>query len=380
MDFETFKEELREDVKRALEEKTDSEYSVELHTQEKMNETYDALTIKPEDSEIGVSLNTDSLYKAYSDGMDYDRIVSETVGRAESALANRPDFNIDAFKDYDKMKETLAMEVVSAERNADILDTVPHKNMEDMAIVYRFVVGQEGAETGTILVTNKMLDEYGITPEQLHADAMKNAPEVRPMEIKGMGEVLAAQMGVENLEDLGLNIPPEQEQMYVASVKGNVHGAGVLAYEDFMDKAAERAGGSFFILPSSIHEVLIIPDNGKFDLQALENMVKEVNATTVDPIDQLTDNVYHYDAQDKVFELGEKFVERQNQKGIEEIKDEDLLNDLEDFLDDGDIPGDDPESRASVFDKLEAAKEKAAEQPVKDVPNKAKDRGTPGLG
>lgn len=243
MDFETFKEELREDVKRALEEKTDSEYSVELHTQEKMNETYDALTIKPEDSEIGVSLNTDSLYKAYSDGMDYDRIVSETVGRAESALANRPDFNIDAFKDYDKMKETLAMEVVSAERNADILDTVPHKNMEDMAIVYRFVVGQEGAETGSILVTNKMLDEYGITPEQLHADAMKNAPEVRPMEIKGMGEVLAAQMGVENLEDLGLNIPPEQEQMYVASVKGNVHGAGVLAYEDFMDKAAERAGG-----------------------------------------------------------------------------------------------------------------------------------------
>ncbi|WP_294241196.1 DUF5688 family protein [Pseudobutyrivibrio sp.] len=88
-----------------------------------------------------------------------------------------------------------------------------------------------------------MLDEYGITPEQLHADAMKNAPEVRPMEIKGMGEVLAQQMGVENLEDLGLNVPPEQEQMYVASVKGNAHGAGVLAYEDFMDKAAERAGG-----------------------------------------------------------------------------------------------------------------------------------------
>lgn len=82
-----------------------------------------------------------------------------------------------------------------------------------------------------------------------------------------------------------------------------------------MDKASERVGGqSFFILPSSIHELLIIPDNGNFDLKSLEHMVKEVNATTVDPADQLTDNVYHYDAQDKVFELGEKFVERQAEK------------------------------------------------------------------
>ncbi|WP_026518431.1 DUF5688 family protein [Butyrivibrio sp. MC2021] len=380
MDFETFKEELKEDVKRALEEKTDSQYSVELHTQEKMNETYDALTIKPEDSEIGVSLNTDSLYKAYSDGMDYDRIVSETVGRAESALANRPDFNIDAFKDYDKMKETLAMEVVSAERNADLLETVPHKNMEDMAVVYRFVVSSDVGETGSVLVTNKMLDQYGITPEQLHADAMKNAPEVRPMEIKGMGEVLAEQMGIENAEMLGFAIPPEQDQMLVASVKGNVHGAGVLAYEDFMDKASDRVGGSFFILPSSIHEILIIPDNGQFDLKSLENMVREVNATTVDPVDKLTDNVYHYDAQDKVFELGEKYVERQNQKEQEAIKDEDVIDDLEAFLDAEDTPEKKPEDRASVFDKLDAAKEKAATQPVKDAVNKAKEHGGPSIG
>ena len=95
--------------------------------------------------------------------------------------------------------------------------------------------------------------------------------------------------------------------MFVASVEGNIHGAGVLAYQNFMDQAAERAGGSFFILPSSIHEVLIIPDNGKFDTASLEQMVREVNATTVDITEQLTDSVYHYDAEAKVFELAEKF-------------------------------------------------------------------------
>ena len=379
MDFETFKEEVRGDIEKALYDRTGTEHSVEIHTVEKMNETYEALTIKPENSDIGVNINANELYKAYSDGMDYDRIIDGAVDKARDALEHSPDFNIDAFKDYDKMKETLAMEVVSAERNAELLETVPHKSMEDMAVVYRFVVSADKGEVGSVLVTNKMLDQYGITPEQLHADAMKNAPEVRPMEIKGMGEVLAEQMGIENAEMLGFAIPPEQDQMLVASVKGNVHGAGVLAYEDFMEKASDRVGGSFFILPSSIHEILIIPDNGQFDLKSLENMVREVNATTVDPVDKLTDNVYHYDAQDKVFELGEKYVERQNQKEQEEIKDKDVIDDLEALLDAEDTPEKKPEDRALVFDKLDAAKEKAATQPVKDAVNKAKEHGGPSI-
>ena len=141
------------------------------------------------------------------------------------------------------MKETLTMEVVSAERNAALLETVPHRIMEDMAVVYRFEVNTTTTERGSILVTNQMLDQYGITAEQLHADALIHAPEVKPIVIEGMAQVLAKQMGVEDLEMLGLNIPPEQEQIFVASVEGNVHGAGVIAYQDFMEKASERVGG-----------------------------------------------------------------------------------------------------------------------------------------
>ncbi len=324
MDFETFKEDLANDVKEQFYERYGREVDVETRTVDKMNETYEALTVKPEDGIVGVNINATVLYNDYENGRSYEEIVTGATNVAAEALQNQPSFDIESFKDYDKMKGTLAMEVVSKDRNAEILETVPHKDMEDMAVVYRFVLGDTAAGTGTILVTNQMLDNYGITAEQLHADAMKNAPEIRPMEIKGMGEVLAQQMGVEDLEMLGLNIPPEQEQMFVASVEGNVHGAGVLAYEDFMDKASERVGGDFYILPSSVHEVLIIPDNGNFDLKSLENMVKEVNATTVDPVDKLTDSVYHYDSKNKIFELGEKFVERQKEAENTVVNDHDL--------------------------------------------------------
>lgn len=254
MNYEEFKENLANDVKEQMESRSGSGVAVETRTVEKMNETYDALTVKPEDSIIGVNLNVTSLYKEYEDGKDYDSIVNGAAEVAENALSNKPDFNLDVIKDYDQMKDKLAIEVVSAERNKDLLETVPHKNIEDMAVVYRFVLGDSQAGVGTILVNNQMLDNYGITAQQLHEDAIRNAPEIRPLVIEGMAEVLAKQMGVEDLEMLGLNIPPEQEQMFVASVEGNVHGAGVLAYQNFMDQAADRVGGSFFILPSSIHE------------------------------------------------------------------------------------------------------------------------------
>lgn len=310
-DFETFKENLTKDVKEKIYEKTGMNTTSEIRTVNKMNESYEALSIKPKDSNIGVNLNVTSLYSKYENGDSYDRIVLESAAFAVNALDNSPELNVDVFTDYDSMKNTLTINVVSAERNAEILKTVPHKNIEDMAIVYRFVLDESDEGTQTTLVTNQMLDGYGITAEQLHQDAIINAPKIRPIVIQGMGEVLAEMMGVEQAE-MVYPVRPEDEKFFVASVPDKVHGAGVLAYQDFMDKAAEKAGGDFYILPSSIHEILIIPDNGRGGLKDLENMVKEVNATSVDPCDKLTDSVYHYDSQAKIFELGEKYMERQS--------------------------------------------------------------------
>ena len=202
MDFDTFKDELAKGVQERLEALYDRKYSVETHTVEKMNETYEAITVKPEDSEIGVNIKIDKAYAEYNDGRSFDMIVRQVSSFAAESLDNRPGFDLNAIQDYSVMKTKLSMEVVSAERNAQLLETVPHKNMEDMAIVYRFVLDTVEAGRGSILVTNKMLDNYGITAEQLHNDAMEIAPEVRPAVIKGMSEVLADMMGAEQAEML----------------------------------------------------------------------------------------------------------------------------------------------------------------------------------
>ena len=113
---------------------------------------------------------------------------------------------------------------------------------------------------------------------------MENAPEIRPSEIRGMSEVMS-----ELAPGMILEVAPEDEQMFVVTVPDKIHGAGVIAYPNFMEDAAQKMGGDFFVLPSSIHEVLLVKDNGQMTAKELENMVKEVNATQVEPADQLTD-------------------------------------------------------------------------------------------
>ena len=334
MDYEQFREQLAEEVQKNLYEKGDVDVNITFNHVEKMNESYDAMTVTPEGSNVGVNLNVDAFFEAYEDGVSFDEIVERVTATVEKGIADSPAIDVSMLTDYEQMKDKLIMEVVSAERNADLLAKVPHQEMEDMAVVYRFVMQSDDEGRATILVTNQLLERYGITPEELHADAMENAPELKPAVIKGMSEVMIEMMGPDAAAMFGMDEMPQDEKMYVATVPDKIAGAGVIAYQNFMDEAAERVGGDFFILPSSTHEVLLVKDDGQTDYRDLKAMVEEVNATQVAPEEKLTDNVYHYDSKDHVFELAEKFEK---------------------------------EEKSSVLGDLKAKKDEVAQQPKKDA-------------
>lgn len=136
-----------------------------------------------------------------------------------------------------------------------------------------------------ILITNAMLEQYGVTKNQLHADAMENAPEIRPASFKTMAEVLAEMMGMP-LEMMPQDMAPP---IYVATNEEKMQGATVVFYLDFMDQTAKELGGDVFVLPSSVHEVLILPDDGNMSVDELRDMVTIINATEVSAQDCLTE-------------------------------------------------------------------------------------------
>ena len=192
------------------------------------------------------------------------------------------------------MKDKLSVEVISADTNKKLLENVPHDKIEDLAVVYRFVLESDRNERSSILITNAMLNQMGVTPEQLREDALVNSPEIRPVIIKGMNDIMREMMGSEAYEMMGM---PEDvnEKMYVATVVDMNSGAGVLAYQNFMDQAAEKLGGDFFVLPSSIHEVIILPKSTMFNKEELMAMVRDVNTEGVSKDEVLSYTVYEYD-------------------------------------------------------------------------------------
>ncbi len=190
-----------------------------------------------------------------------------------------------------------------------MLAKVPHVQMEDMAMVYRIQVGQREGEVASALVTNQIMDSMGVTPEQLHRDALENAAVLHPAKVQNLSEVIAEMTGMP-LEMVEASTP----QLLVVTNEDKIKGASALFYSDMMEQLAQQVEGDFFVLPSSIHEVLIMPDNGEMSADELKAMVTSINGDVVDPADVLTDQVYHYDAKERIFELGEKFEAQQMQK------------------------------------------------------------------
>lgn len=262
------------------------------------NASYYGIAIHTEGSDIAVSVDLRNGFAAMDTGRPYIKIIEDTKAAAEAAIANRPDYSMYALDDYDAMKANLMIQAIPVAGNEERLATMPHTKWEDIAIVYRFSLGIGPNGNATTLITNEMLKMYGITMEQLHADAVAYAPKRFPASIRTMREVFAEMTGID-VEDL----PDEPNSMYVAACNGGSHGAGCIFYPDFMEQAVKKVGGSFYILPSSIHEVLLVPDDDQIPADSLQEMVYEVNRENVAPADWLSDNIYHYDAQTRTLEL-----------------------------------------------------------------------------
>ncbi|MDY4769497.1 MAG: DUF5688 family protein [Lachnospiraceae bacterium] len=305
MDFKEFQNQI-------LQEAKDRMWGVDLSIQnvEKLQgQSYTGMTIQPNDSPVAATVNLDVLYGQMMEGKPFEAIVDNLVEQAAEIVVDMPKFDVTQLNDYDKMKNTLVVQVIPTDRNQEMLANIPHKDIEDMSVVYRMQLDANEKGTSSVLMTNAMIENYGITPEQLHQDAMEATVINNPATFRSMADVMRDLMGPE-MFDLMPPIDMGGPQMYVASVEGGVNGAGVIAYPDFMGRVADEMGGDFFVLPSSVHEVLVIPDDGTMVRQELENMVREVNSTEVLPQDQLSDNVYHYDSQDKVFELAASYEDR----------------------------------------------------------------------
>lgn len=195
----------------------------------------------------------------------------------------------------DKGKELITFRVCGYEANKELLATIPHERVGDMAMTYHLIATQTEDGFGSIRITDSLMKQMDLEESELKSLALDNTLRMYPPTLKSMMELMEEIMLGEpqEIREMGSELP--EDTMYVLSNASGINGATSLFYPELQEKIAETLACDYYVLPSSIHEVIIVPDNGQMSNQELVAMVREINETQVAPNEVLTNNVYHYD-------------------------------------------------------------------------------------
>ena len=258
------------------------------------------IAITESGSHIAPQIYVNSGYELYINGdADLDDLVR---GYYNTYINSRlpEDFSIDFFSDFEQLNDRLSMKLINAEKNASFLSEVPHYKLGDLAIIFQVLLNSNDLHgSASITVRNEHLKMWNVDAETIFNLAKKNAAEKHPIRIQTMFEVLSEMTG--ELPEEMMSMEEETQMMYVLSNEIKLNAASGIIFTDKLQEFAEKRGADLYILPSSIHEVLLIPDTGNTNMSVsdLTNMVKEVNATQLAPDEILSDNVYYYDRTEK---------------------------------------------------------------------------------
>lgn len=285
-------QEFKKNIIQTISAKLGSTYRVALQDIIKNNDTHlDGLTILSENSNISPTIYLNYYYEQYLTGKSLSSIYGEIL---RSYYQNVPKENIDItfFTDFEKVKERIIFKLVNYERNKELLSKVPHVRYLDLALIFNCFLDASEGGCATILIYHHHLSFWNISTEELYSLAMKNTPRLLHYQIQNIAEVIQNLFSDEcsKLPDDALEPIP----MYVLSNNIKLNGSGCILYEDLLSDISSKMNSDFYILPSSIHEVLLIPVRNAASYPELVSMVKEINSTQLAKEEILSDCVYLY--------------------------------------------------------------------------------------
>lgn len=202
---------------------------------------------------------------------------------------------------YDSLKEHLAIKLVNTQANRKMLQEMPHENIEDLsAICYVDFPVESNDGKATMKVKNEHLKMWNVDAKEMFHQARANTQPVNTPILQSMDEML---LSIFNEEGHATNLLDENvdfgfrshDMLYALTNVEKQYGASMITQPEVLNKLEQLFPEGFYVLPSSVHEVLIVPDNGEMEPKMLGEMVREVNKNEVERQEVLSDRVYSYD-------------------------------------------------------------------------------------
>ena len=250
------------------------------------------LVIKSMDNGICPAIYLEQFFEKYQEGEKMEKILEEIAEmRMRGDLMDS--FDVSRITDFEKVKDNIVPRLVSRTWNEGRLQDKPYTEIADLAVTYHILVDNDGVGNASTVINNKIMDLWDIDINKIHELAVKNMARLLPSTFQPMYSFLVSEFDCMSEEDIG-SMVPQEELMFVLTNNQKLNGAAAVLDKDIMNMVVEKMGEDFYILPSSVHELIIVRADMGAGVEALNKMVCEVNGSQVAWEEQLSDHVYRY--------------------------------------------------------------------------------------
>lgn len=287
-----------EKIERAVATVLGEEYEVKLQEVQKNNGVLlQGLIITRKSQNVSPTIYLQPFWEAYEGGVTLTELVRRIVQiyREDTPMES---VDMSFFREFEMVKERICYRLINGEANAELLKKIPHVPFLDLAICFYYAYESSALGKGSILIHNSHVELWDTTTAELMELARENTPRLFPWECGSMEVVVQELMKEpecrgEIFEDKELKFI--DMPMYILGNQQRIHGAASVLYPGLLEIIGEKLGVNFYILPSSVHEVILLADTGKESPKELKNMISEVNLTQVDPEEVLSYSLYYFD-------------------------------------------------------------------------------------
>ena len=274
-----------------VKERIQENVTVSIHTAVKNNGTrMQGLNIVEQGINISPTIYLEEYYQQFQHGGTVEEIAGDIL-RLYAQVRFGSSFESDYIKDYERVRGKIIYHLVNRESNRQMLKNAPHKRYLDLAVIFYALLEVTPYGTASMMIRNEHLAMWGETMEGVYRWACRNTHVLLPDEFQTMRAVIEELTG---MEEKG-----KEDMMYILSNEIRSYGAAAILYEGRLEKIGDYLKENYYVLPSSVHEVIIVPESEAPGQAELSRLVKEINETQVDPEEVLSNHAYYYDRKQK---------------------------------------------------------------------------------
>ncbi|MCI6649010.1 MAG: DUF5688 family protein [Lachnospiraceae bacterium] len=234
----------------------------------------------------------DLYFDKYRKGSTFEEIVENVLDVIR--YTNEDTFNFDEISDYEKAKEHIVPRLVSYSVNPEIFERRAYVPYLNIAVVFIYVISSKEDELVSFAINDEQVRTWGVSVKEIFRDSIETSTKLFPPLIESIKEALP------------LIREEDFRPFYVLTNSRKQYGAACVLYDNVLSDFAEKIGESFFLIPSSVHEMLLIPESFDIRVSEMRQMLLEVNDSVLKPEEVLSDRVYYFDMKNKKLDFASK--------------------------------------------------------------------------